>query len=91
MSDTVMNLMAVKAAEGILKEGAVRGIDRAGLVRVIMRALNEEMAVERKIIEEAEKLLEAHMGALKGQKVDVGEMRSRIIHKLAREKGVVLR
>lgn len=91
LSESVMNLMAVKAAETMLKEGSVRGIDRPGLIRLIMRAFNDEMNVERAIIAEAEKLLEAHLGQSRDRRLDVGELRSRIIQKLARERGVVLR
>lgn len=89
--EPVLDVMAVKAAETLLMEGSVRGIDRAGLVAVIRKSFAEEMEVENKLSEEAEKILAVHMAALKGSKADPGEMRRKIMQKLAAERGLVLR
>lgn len=91
ISEAVLDVMAVKAAETLLMEGSVRGIDRAGLVSLLRRSFAEEMDVENKLYAEAEKLLAANLAALKGSKADPGEMRRKIMQKLAAERGLVLR
>lgn len=91
ISPELIDLMAVSCADALIAQRVVRGIERASLINVVRRAIAEEMDVERKVIEEAEKLLAANMAALKGSKADVGELRRKIIQKLATEKGLVLR
>jgi len=91
IAEPVLDVMSVKAAEELLREGSVKGLDRTALVSVIRRALAEEMDVERKISDEADKLITANMGAVKGAKADLGDLRRKIMNKLASERGLVLR
>lgn len=91
ISEPVLDLMAVKAADSLIERKIIRGIDRPSLINLIRRALVEEMDIERKVTEEAEKLLAANVAALKGSKADLGELRRKIIQKIAAERGLVLR
>ncbi len=82
--------IAEKAADGLIKFGAVRG-DRQIVLHVVERALNEELEVEKRLREEADKVLELHMKEARAAKADLGALREKILQKLARDKGVVLK
>lgn len=91
LSESVIDIMAVRTAEALLENHAVRGVDRSHLVALLRRTLHEEDLVEKKLNDEAEKLLAANAAALKSSKADIGEMRRKIVQKLAAERGLVLR
>lgn len=91
LRESVIDIMAVRSAEALLENHAVRGIDRSHLVSLLRRTLHEEDLVEKKLNDEAERLLAANAAALKSAKADVGEMRRKIVQKLAAERGLVLR
>lgn len=86
----ILDLIAKEAADGLLQSGTATG-DREHLVLAVRRAVQDELDVERRLRDEADKLLTAHMGAARSAGADVGELRARILNKLAKERGEVLR
>lgn len=91
LSEQILNMMAEKAAQTMLMEGSVKGLDRTALKEVLLRAFTKEVHAGEELAREAEKLLAAHAGAMKGQMLDLGELRRKILQKLAQERGVVLK
>lgn len=91
LPEPVVQAMAEKAAAELLRAGAVRVADRAHLTRLLHHALTEELSVERQLHEEADRLLAEHQRAAKAQGADLAELRRKILGKLARDKGLVLR
>ncbi len=87
----IIKLMAEKAAESLLATKAARVDDRAHLVHAVERGIEEELGVEEKLLAEADKLLQAHHGAVRAQGANVAELREKIVRKLAQERGLVLR
>jgi hypothetical protein len=86
---TIRNI-AERSAERLLKYGAVRG-DRSAIVHAVEKALTDELEVEKRLREEADKILELHMKEAKSAKADLGALRERILQKLASDRGVVLK
>jgi hypothetical protein len=86
---TIRNI-AERSADKLLKYGAVRG-DRAVIVHAVEKALTEELEVEKRLREEADRILEAHMKEARSAKADLGTLRDKILRKLAEERGVVLK
>ena len=87
----IIKLMAEQCAERLLAERAVTGADRVKLVQLVTRAIAEELRVEETLLAEADRLIEEHYKEVRAQGADVGELRAKILHKLARDRGVVLR
>jgi hypothetical protein len=91
LPEPIIHAMAEKAAEELLKTGALRSPDREKLVHLLQKAFSDELNMEKTLLEEVDRLLEQHKAAVKGQRVDLHELRYKMLQKLARDKGVVLR
>ncbi|GAB4266684.1 MAG: hypothetical protein Kow0092_19690 [Deferrisomatales bacterium] len=83
--------MAEKAAALMLDSGALRCSDPAVVVHIVERALTEELQVEAQIREEAARLLATHRREARAHGADVDVLLEKIVSKLARERGAVLR
>lgn len=90
LPDSIVTVMAEACAKNLLMQGHVRG-DRQKLVRTARRAIVEELRVAEELEAEAEKIIRAHMGQVRSEGADVLALREKILDKLAREKGVVLK
>jgi hypothetical protein len=87
----VLSQMVEKISRALLMEGAVSGADRQALTAKVKRAIEAEFNVEDELMIEVEKILSAHMREVRSEGADVGELRKKILHQLAKEKGAVLR
>ena len=83
--------IAQKAADRLIESGAAICSDRDKLVHFLEKALLEELLIEKKLIEEALTLISAHRGSVRAEGADVDALRDKIVAKLAKERGVVLR
>ena len=79
-----------KSAAKLLLAGEVRG-ERALIERTIQSAVEAEMRAADELRAEADKLVEANMSQIRSTGADAGTLREQIFHKLARERGVIVK
>ncbi len=82
--------MAERAARRILAAKAAQG-DPARLVQALEAAFAEELSVEERLREEADKVIEANRALARGSGADLHVLREKIMAKLAHDRGRVLR
>jgi len=83
--------MAKKAADFLTEAKAVECKQSDRLERVIFNAFAEELAVEEKLREEADGILAAQRSAIRSSGADINSLREKIVAKLAKDRGLILR
>ncbi len=85
----ILEIIVKTATEDLLMSGAVLGA-RPLIERAVKGALITELEVEKQLLVEADKIIEAHRGKIKGEGADIESLRQKIVAKLARERKIVL-
>ena len=89
---TYPRAIAERTSRNLLQTGAVQG-DRGHLTAVLEAAIAEELFLEARLRDEAQALIDANVrkGSMPAGGADIDLLREKIVAKLARDRGRVLR
>lgn len=86
-----VNAMTKKTVAALLESKAIECSDPSHLERVISNAFMEELSVEAKLRQEADGIVAEQRNAIRSSGADINSLREKIVAKLAKDRGLILR